>query len=75
MTTLLKNYVADAWVAGGGPRTPLRSAVTGEVVAEMGAAPGVSRDARPCAPRRRPGAAGHDVPRPAPGWCGRWPRR
>ena len=37
MTTLLKNYVADQWVATSGTPQPLRSAITGEVVAEMGA--------------------------------------
>ena len=36
MATLLKNYAADAWVAASGNTTPLRSAVTGEVVAEAG---------------------------------------
>ena len=34
MTTLLKSYAADAWVGFEGSRAPLRSAITGEVVAE-----------------------------------------
>jgi len=37
MTTLLKNYVADGWVATAGTPQPLHSAVTGEVVAHHGA--------------------------------------
>jgi oxepin-CoA hydrolase/3-oxo-5,6-dehydrosuberyl-CoA semialdehyde dehydrogenase len=36
MTTLLKNYVADRWVATTGEPIPLRSAITGEVVACSG---------------------------------------
>ena len=36
MTKLLRNYAADAWVAATGGTAELRSAVTGEVVAETG---------------------------------------
>ncbi len=36
MTRMLKNYAADAWVAAKGGTVPLRSAITGEVVAETG---------------------------------------
>ena len=36
MTRLLKNYAADQWVAAIGGTATLRSAVTGEVVAETG---------------------------------------
>ena len=36
MTTLLENYAADAWIAPTGGTALLRSAVTGEVVAETG---------------------------------------
>ena len=36
MTTMLKNYAADSWVAATGGTAQLRSAVTGEVVAETG---------------------------------------
>lgn len=36
MTTTLMNYAADAWTAGTGTPAQLRSAVTGEVVAQTG---------------------------------------
>ena len=36
MTTMLKNYASDAWVAASGGAQPVRSAVTGAVVAETG---------------------------------------
>ena len=36
MPTLLRNYAVDEWVAGNGRRTPLLSAVSGKVVAELG---------------------------------------
>ena len=34
--TILRNYAVDSWVAATGGLTPLRSAVTGEIVAETG---------------------------------------
>ncbi|MBG6120418.1 MULTISPECIES: phenylacetic acid degradation bifunctional protein PaaZ [unclassified Sphingobium] len=36
MTTLLKNYASDVWVATTGTPVPLHSAITGEVVAQLG---------------------------------------
>jgi len=36
MTTTLLNYAADTWVAATGGAVPLRSAITGEIVAETG---------------------------------------
>ena len=36
MTKMLKNYASDSWVAASGGLQPVRSAVTGEVVAETG---------------------------------------
>ncbi len=38
MTTTLLNYAADTWTQGTGTPAPLRSAVTGEVVAQTGSA-------------------------------------
>ena len=53
----LQSYVADAWIAPEGNRSPIASAVTGESVAETGTTVrDFGGDARPCPQGRRPGA-------------------